>query len=69
MFHGLMLGKALTNGHERVRLIAHQMGGVGFDLRFDGTLPGGNAMSFCRLSYDRPEDPRSQEYIWVSNRI
>ncbi len=39
MLHGLMLGKTLTNGHERFRLIAHQMG-MGFDLRFSCTFGG-----------------------------
>jgi hypothetical protein len=41
MLHGLVLGEALANGHERLGLIAHQMG-VGFDLCFNRTF--GRAM-------------------------
>src|SRR5437879_1255709 len=34
MLHGLVLGKALTNGHECFPLVAHQMS-ARFDLRFN----------------------------------
>lgn len=37
VLHGLMRGEALANGHERLRLVAHQTG-MGFDLRFDSAL-------------------------------